>query len=162
MKFHLYGLVKVLPWLGHHEVDWGGCEMWHHLCEWPHCWQVTPGPPGYSGRSRWCHHWCCQLLRWTCWQGIHTCSCSNVSPYPNGERKPRNKWLSVFCLFNIKKFQISTLPQDGHLCVPLWMCLWCWRLPGCLNNFPHSSQEYRPPPPELPPLPPSALLTQSK
>ena len=52
----------------------------------------------------------------------------------------------------------STLPQLGHLWVPLCMCLWCCRLPGCLNSLPHSSQEYRPPPP----LVFSALLTQSE
>ena len=51
-----------------------------------------------------------------------------------------------------------TFPQDGHLCVPLWIWRWCCKLPGCLNSFPHSSQEYLPPPLLLF----RALLTQSE
>ena len=38
----------------------------------------------------------------------------------------------------------KTLPQLGHRWVPLWMCRWCWRDPGCLKILPHSSQLYRP------------------
>ena len=88
-------------------------------------------------------------------RGSHTCSCWGASPCPSGGRKPEGE--KVHWKINKRDKGGFTFPQLGHLCVPLCMCLWCWRLPGCLNSFPHSSQLYRPPPP----LVLRALLTQS-
>ena len=131
------------PLAGDHWQHWSGPgTLAHH----DHC----------SGHSLQCPHSCCQLRHWTGWRDIRTCSCSSVSPCPSGERKPARG--SQNNILSPTIFSLLTFPHDGHLWVPLWMCLWCCKLPGCLNSLPHSSQEYLP----APPLVLRALLTQSK
>ena len=55
-------------------------------------------------------------------------------------------YLLLFKCLSISHRRLKALPQDGHRCVPRWMCRWCWSEPGCLKILPHSSHVYRPMP----------------
>ena len=136
-------------------------EWWRDCLPGAGCWPETRDPPGCWGLLR-SYHWGLPLRChcWIYWPGSRILTCSNASPYPISERKPA-VILLVFVSGLPRRVRRPTLPQEGHLWVPRCMWRWCCRLPGCLNSFPHSSQEYLPPPPPPEPLL-RALLTQSE